>query len=367
MFDAKSILEAIVKGAGAPAQQSGAQSRGGRFGDILGQLAQMVQQGAASAAVPGTPGGAMGGLGDILGKLQQVASDAAASVSAPGSAGGPAAGGLGDILGKLQQAAAGAASGGPGGLGGLGDILGQVLGQATQGAREGAGKIGDATGLGDAITKALGGKSPADILEQLQQIAAQNQFGAGAAAGGLGSILLGTKAGRAITADVAKLGALALIGGLAYKAYQNYQAGKPPIAGVHTLTEQAPAGSGFEPDAVTPEAAELYIKAMIAAAAADGRVDQGEVGKIIAAEKQAGLGENSESFLKEEMQNPATADDLADAVQSPEQAIQVYTAARLAVTPDGGAEDAFLAKLADKLGIDAKLVAQIDAAAHNAA
>lgn len=364
MFDAKSILEAIVKSAGAPAQQPGGSSTGGGLGDILGQLTQMVQQGAANAATPGASGGGFGGLGDILGKLQKVATDAAASTTAPGMPGGSAAGGLGDILGKLQQAAAGAASGGQGGLG---DILGQVFGQATQGAREGAGKISDATGAGDAITKALGGKSPADILEQLKQLVADNQFGAGAAAGGLGTVLLGTKAGRAITADVAKLGALALIGGLAYKAYMNYQAGKPPITGVHTLTEQAPAGSGFEPGAVTPESAELYIKAMIAAAAADGRVDQNEVSKILGAGKQAGLGANAEAFLKEEMQSPASIDDLADAVQSPEQAIQVYTAARLAVTPDGGAEDAFLAKLADRLGIDDKLVAQIDAAARNAA
>lgn len=366
MFDAKSILEAIVKGAGTPAQQTGAQASGGGLGDILGQLAQMAQQGSASAAAPGQ-GGATGGLGEILAKLQKAATDYAATASAPGTPGGAAAGGLGAILGKLQQAAAGASSSVPGGMGGLGDILGQVFAQATAGVREGAGRIGDATGAGDAITKALGGKSPADILEQLKQMAAENQFGAGAAAGSLGTILLGTRAGRAITADVAKLGALALIGGLAYKAYQNYQAGQPPISGGHTLTEQAPAGSGFEPGAVTPEAAELYIRAMIAAAAADGRVDHGEMDKILAAEKQAGLGDAAEAFLKQEMQAPASVDELAGAVQSPQQAIQLYTAARLAVTPDGGAEDAFLAKLADKLGIDAQLVAQIDAAARNAA
>ena len=189
----------------------------------------------------------------------------------------------------------------------------------------------------------------------------------GAAAGGLGAIVLGTHAGRNIAASAVKLGALALIGGLAYKAVQNYQANKPLISGAHTLAEAAPTGSGYEPAAVTHESAELYIKAMIAAAAADGRVDETKISKIMAAEKQGGMGDHAQEFLAAELANPASVDELADACQSPEQAVQVYTAARLAITPDGGAEDEFLAALAEKLGVDAKLAAHIDAAAKNAA
>jgi len=204
-------------------------------------------------------------------------------------------------------------------------------------------------------------------MEKLKELAAQNQLGTAAAAGGLGALVLGTHAGRTLAVDAAKLGALALIGGLAYKAMQNYQAGKPLINGAHTVAEAAPAGSGFEPAAVTHESAELYIKAMIAAAAADGRVDQAKVAKIMAAEKQAGMGDHAEEFLAAQLNQPATVDELAEACESPEQAVQVYTAARLAITPDGGAEDAFLAALADKLGIDEKLAAHIDAATRNAA
>jgi len=389
MFDAKSILESMLRGANPQAQ--GQQMGGGGLGDILGQLAQAAQS--AGAGQPPAAGGAggLGGLGDILGKLQQAAAGAASGGAAPAPAQtGGGMGGLGDILGKLQQAAATASSGatapggmggglgdilgqlqkaaaGAGGQGGLGDILGQILGQATQGAREGASRIGAATGASDALGKAMGGQSGAEILEQLKQLAAQNQLGAGAAAGGLGAIVLGTHAGRTLAVDAAKLGALALIGGLAYKAMQNYQAGKPLINMAHTVAEAAPAGSGFEPAAVTHESAELYVKAMIAAAAADGRIDQTKVGKIMAAEKQAGMGEHAEEFLAAQLNKPASIDELAEACESPEQAVQVYTAARLAVTPDGGAEDQFLAALAEKLGIDEKLAAQIDAAARSAA
>ena len=110
-------------------------------------------------------------------------------------------------------------------------------------------------------------------------------------------------------ASVAKVGALALIGGLAYKAFQNYQGGKPLVSGV-TAPEAAPKGSGFEPAAVTNESATLYIKAMIAAAAADGRIDNAEHAKIIGSLTQAGLDDGAEEFLANELNNPASIDDL---------------------------------------------------------
>jgi uncharacterized membrane protein YebE (DUF533 family) len=53
-------------------------------------------------------------------------------------------------------------------------------------------------------------------------------------------------------------------------------------------------------------------------------------------------------------------------VSSPEEAVQVYTAARIAVDPDLEEEHEFLAALADRLGIDESLAAHIDATARNA-
>ncbi len=385
MFDAKSILEALVNGAGprSAAQPAG----GGGLGDILAQLAKAAQGGGAGAgAQTQHADSGMGGLGDLLGKLIPQAGAAPGAQVAPSEGG---LGGLGDILAKLQQQAGGAASAGAGGLGdilgklqqqasgaannaGLGggnimDILTKALGQATEGAREGAGRIGAATGASDALGKAMGGMSGDDILTKLKELAAQNQFGAGAAAGGLGAVVLGTHAGRSIAASAAKLGALALIGGLAYKALLNYQNGQPLITGAHSVTEAAPQGSGFEPAAVTNDAATLYIRAMIAAAAADGRIDQAEMANIMGGLKQGGLEANAEEFLAAEFNAPASIDDLAGACQSAEQAVQVYTAARLAISPDSQAESAFLAGLAQRLGVDAKLAAHIDSATRNAA
>lgn len=291
-------------------------------------------------------------------------------------------GGLGDILGRLQKQlggpAGGQAGGQPGGQqgqsgGGLMDILGQVLGQATAGAKEGAGRIDDMTGASGKAREALGqatGKSPEELLAQLQEWIANNPGTAAAGAGGLGAVVLGTRAGRGMVGTAAKLGALALIGGLAYKAFQNYQEGKPLISNDdprRLLSEPAPAGTGFEPAAISNDTATLYIRAMIAAAAADGRIDANEQKKILGGLQQAGVGAEAQAFLEQEIQNPASVDDLAGAVTSPQEAVQVYTAARLAIDPDTNAEAGFLRELADRLGVDATLAGHIDATANAAA
>lgn len=405
MFDARSLLEQIVNGANrgaAPAQSGG----GGGLGDILGDLLKNAGQGGpAGNAAPGgsAPAGGGGGLGDILGELLKNAGGQggapvarnAAPTGTPGPAGGggglgdilgdllgggarqagspptggglpgpgaapEAGGGLGDILGKLQQSLGQGGSGG-----GITDILGQILGQATQGVQEGAGRVGDATGARDAFNRTTG-QTPEDLVAKLKELIANNQFGAGAAAGGLGGLVLGTQTGRGLAMSAAKIGALALIGGLAYKAYQNYQAGRPLITGPHPA-EAAPHGTGFEPQALTNQSATLYIRAMIAAAASDGRIDDTEKQKIFGALKQGGIESEAEAFLQHELGMPATVDELAAAVSSPEEATQLYTAARIAIEPDTNGEHAFLTALAGRLGIDNKLAAFIDNEARTTA
>jgi uncharacterized membrane protein YebE (DUF533 family) len=253
----------------------------------------------------------------------------------------------------------------------LADILGQVLGQATSGIREGASRIDEATGASryarDALSQATG-RTPEAMMEQLKQLLANNKLGAGAVLGGLGALVLGTGAGRSLAGSAVKLGSLALIGGLAYKAYQSYQQGRPFMTSgqsQHQALLAAPEGSGYEPGAVTNESAALLVRAMIAAAAADGRIDATEQQKVLNGLGQAGLADAAEQFLAHEIKNPATVDELANAVSSPTEGVQVYTAARIAVEPDTKEEHEFLAALAERLGIDENLAAHIDAAARS--
>lgn len=302
----------------------------------------------------------------------------------PGSGGTGGGGGLQDILRDiLGGGQAGPASrmvgdsGQAGGGGSLLDTLRQVLGQATSGVREGAGRLDEMTGASGRARDALGqttGQSPEELIAKLKELIANNRLGAGAALGGLGALILGTGAGRSLAGSAVKLGGLALIGGLAYKAYQNYQQGLPPLGGARPGTPPAqqqlvaaPRGSGFEADAVTHDAAVLYIRAMIAAAAADGRIDAAERQKITGGLQQAGLDAEAQQFLEDEIGRPATIEELAEAVSSEQDAVQVYTAARIAIDVDSGAEHAFLAQLAEALEIDAGLAAQVDAAARGAA
>ncbi len=357
MFDAKSLLENLVRNAAPQNTGAGAQGGGGGLADILGQVL-----GGGAAPGGGQAGG--GGLADILGQLQR---QMAPSANTGSGAGTGSTGGIGDILGQLKDQlgqAGGSLQGG-----GVLDTLGKVLGQATQGAREGAGKIDSATGASGALRDVLQnatGKNPDEILAQLQQILKDNPLAAGGALGGLGGILLGTRTGRSVIGGAAKLGALALISGLAYKAYQNYQQGKPVITGAVPL-EAAPNGSGFEAAAATNEDAALYIQTMIAAAAADGRLDAGEQERIMGGLAQAGAGSEAEQFLADTFNRPPTVAQIAAVVSSPEQAVQVYTAARIAIDPDTAGEKQFLAGLAQALGIDPKLAQHIDATARNAA
>ncbi len=364
MFDAKSILESLVRGAVQPAPGQG----GGGLADILGQVLGGGQNQGASRGQ--SQGGGGGGLGDLLGELERSIQNKGGTRNAVEAPNAPSGGGLEDILGQLKDQlgkAGGAIQGGQGGQGGGGlmDVLGQVLAQATQGVKEGAGKIDSATGANEAFGKATG-QNPADLLKQLQDLVRDNPLAAGGAMGGLGGLVLGTKTGRSIAGSAARIGALALIGGLAYKAFQNYQTGKPLITGA-APAESAPQGSGFEPAAVTNDAAQLYISAMIAAAAADGRIDDAEQAKVIGGLKQAGLDAEAEEFLANALNNPVSPQDLANAVSSPEEAIQVYTAARMAIEPDTRGEQQFLASLAAALGVDNKLAAHIDAATRSAA
>jgi uncharacterized membrane protein YebE (DUF533 family) len=245
------------------------------------------------------------------------------------------------------------------------DILGQVLGQATSGVRDGARKVDEMTGASGHM-KGMTGQSPEDVLAKLKDLIAQNQVGAGAAAGGLGAVVLGTKTGRALAGKALRIGGLALIGGLAYKAFQNYQSGRPLISGADDIVA-APQGSGYETAAVTDESATLYIKGMIAAAAADGRIDANEQANLLGNLKQLGLDAQAEEFLAQELNNPASAADLAANVRNQEEAVQLFTAARVAIDLDTEEEHAFLVDLQQQLGIDDQLAAHIDAAARNAA
>lgn len=253
-------------------------------------------------------------------------------------------------------------------LGEIGGLIGSVLSDSVAGMKEGAAAIEKQTGVGakaDGALKNVTGKSAADLLQQAKALAGQNKLATGAALGGLGALLLGTKGGRGLVGSAATLGGLAMVGGLAYKAYQRHQAkqdAQPPQALIEAAPDYSPFGETGDAENDN-ETALLILRAMIAAAACDGTIDNQERSRIIGGLERAGLDVYAAKFLDDEFARPASIADLAAEAKTPELATQIYTAARIAIDPDGMKEKAFLMNLAVALKLDEGLVAQIDAGA----
>jgi uncharacterized membrane protein YebE (DUF533 family) len=294
----------------------------------------------------------------LLDALVSAGSQIGAQGGQQGAQGG--SGGLGGMLGNLAQQVQ------QGGAGGLAGMAGQIFGQATQGVQDAAQKTGLQQGATDIVGQLSGGKTPEQLIAQAKGMLGNNQLAAGAVLGGLGALIFGTSAGRSIAGSAVKVGGLALVGGLAYKAYQNYQAGKPLLGAEQQALLPAPAGSGFEPEAASDANALIFIRAMIAASASDGHIDDAERNAILGGLREAGFDPEANTWLANEMTKPASVDELVEGAESPELAAQIYTAARIAINPDKPAEKDFLAGLAGSLGLDAELVANIDAAASAA-
>jgi uncharacterized membrane protein YebE (DUF533 family) len=179
--------------------------------------------------------------------------------------------------------------------------------------------------------------------------------------------LLGTKGGRDIAGDALKLGAAAAVGGLAYKAYTNYRDGKPLI-GTRAAEYIAAARSGATVPGAPPanEHAILLLRAMIAAALADGRIDAEERERIVGRLSDAGLGAEERQFLDREIATPWSPQQFAAAGATPEVRSEIYLASAIAIEADTAAEQAYLRYLAATLGLEDGLVAHLDAAVQSA-
>jgi uncharacterized membrane protein YebE (DUF533 family) len=212
----------------------------------------------------------------------------------------------------------------------------------------------------------LKGTQTGDLLNKASTYASQNPAMTTAVGASLAGLLFGTSAGRTTVGEAAKVGGLALLGSLAYTAYQNFQTGKPLTAGIPVLDQltSPPASTAFHADDHTQDSALVILRAMVAAAAADGHVDADERARMMQSFKASGMQADATAFFENEMAHPASVADLAKAVgTSSELAAQVYTGARLATATPSPAETSFLQALAKALPLAPGLATHIDAAA----
>lgn len=204
---------------------------------------------------------------------------------------------------------------------------------------------------------------------------ATKNFAAGLLTGGVATSLLG--GGKDTVETVAKVGGLALLGTLAYKAFGNYQqqkamGGNASVVDAVKTSATGMAGqasnlisgllAGHQPKAAmqpiaapTPSNAELplaIIRAMIAAAKADGHMDAIESQKIIGQLESAGLGAQEKALLMQEMANTQDISTIAAATRTPEDSAQVYLAALLVCDSQCVREQEYLASLARALKLE---------------
>ncbi|WP_082461328.1 tellurite resistance TerB family protein [Devosia sp. Leaf64] len=185
----------------------------------------------------------------------------------------------------------------------------------------------------------------------------------GAAGLAAGLLMSGGKPTK-LLGNAAKLGALAAVGGLAYKAWQSYQANQTNQSGgaAQPVREDAfiPAPGN---EAAQEELGKTLVRAMIAAAKADGKIDAEEKDAIFERLKTMPLSAEEKAWVFDELSTPLDINAVAGRADTPEHAAEIYAASLVAITADTPAEQAYLEALAAKLRLDPALVTEIHKAA----
>ena len=204
----------------------------------------------------------------------------------------------------------------------------------------------------------------------------------------LGGLLMGGSRGRRGLGSLISSGAALGLAGVAMEAVEHFMdksktsaSGLPP-SGPPPIQSSAPPQPPPAPGVTTPpppgatvaqpplppspasigsdsvdagkavQEAVLLIRAMIAAANADGVIDEEERNRILKKLETADLSDQEHSFIVKELLSPAGLEDIAAQVKSPEMAKMVYTVSLLAIEVDTDAERAYMKTLAQQLSLN---------------
>lgn len=103
----------------------------------------------------------------------------------------------------------------------------------------------------------------------------------------------------------------------------------------------------------------LLLQAMIAAANADGEIDEDEQAGIIAQMNSADTTDADRTFLQGQLESPPSIDSLIPQIDSHELAVQVYAVSLAAIELDTKAERDYLKYLSMRLDLDDATVAEL--------
>jgi uncharacterized membrane protein YebE (DUF533 family) len=182
----------------------------------------------------------------------------------------------------------------------------------------------------------------------------------GGGGGGLGGALGGGTQSRSGGTNYA---ALASLGMMAYQAYQAWQRNQ-----ASTAAQQTPQTANLLAGPEIEEHSHAVLRALIAAAKADGRIDETEK-HLISSE----IGKHTDDpqlqqWLDAEVAKPLNAAEVAQAANDdPAVAAEMYLASIMLVDDQQDAERAYLDELAAALGIDPELQVHLEQQANGTA
>lgn len=210
----------------------------------------------------------------------------------------------------------------------------------------------------------------------------------GGLAGGLASGLLvsslGSKKGRKLAGKAAKLGGAALVGGLAWKAYDNYRSRQNQPTGIETTgslnrppaahsrafagTTSAPSATDYsqwsnirheEFEPLSSEKVDqrdlLILRSMIAAAHADGHMDSTEKARIFEQLESLETDSMQKALLIDEFLQPLTLTRLVAQVPNAALAAEAYLASLITVDINSSTSVDYLNQLSEALSIPDEL------------
>ena len=179
--------------------------------------------------------------------------------------------------------------------------------------------------------------------------------GSALAAGALGLLLGSNKTVRKVGGNALTYGGLAALGVMAYKAYGNWQA-------------QQASNPGGEPqtlDRLPAVQAELHsqaiLRALVAAAKADGHIDSRERQLIEGEFNKLTSEQDLQRWLAGELDKPLDPAEVARAASTPEMAAEMYLASLLMVDQQHFMERAYLDELARQLQLAPALKLELEA------
>jgi uncharacterized membrane protein YebE (DUF533 family) len=223
------------------------------------------------------------------------------------------------------------------------DFLDQILRAGQDLARQGQSKSKGLSVKGKEIAK----KGEDYLVDKLgiedndkSRDALRKGVGAGAAAGAL-ALLLSSRSGR----KVVTLGGLAGLGALAYQAYKK-NGGEMPKSAQDIL--------GLITGPKAEARSEAILQAMIAAAKADGRINEAEMALI-----KAYIGDDF-SDLQNALSSPASARQIAALADSEQAAREIYAASCRIANGLNPKERDYLDRLAMALDLDPELAARLE-------